>query len=61
MNFAINARFTCTVPSNFGSARMSRAAMAKYVSFSNPLAAMTSANGRFQPSLEAGARHERTL
>ena len=34
--------FTWTVPSSFGSPRMSRAAISKYVSFSKPLAAITS-------------------
>ena len=33
---------TCAVPSSFGSARMSRAAISKYMSFSKPLAAITS-------------------
>ena len=33
---------TWTVPSSFGSARMSRAAISKTMSFSNPFAAMTS-------------------
>ena len=42
MNFTINAMFTCTVPSSFGKARMSMAACSKYMSFSNPLAAITS-------------------
>ncbi len=41
-NFRTRARLTCTVPSSLGSARMSIAADAKYVSFSNPRAAMTS-------------------
>src|SRR5439155_10246228 len=39
---AVSAMFTCTVPSSFGSARMSRVAISKYMSFSNPLAAMMS-------------------
>ena len=41
MNFTMRAMFTCTVPSSFGSARMSRAAISKYVSFSKPFAAIT--------------------
>ena len=34
--------FTWTVPSSFGRARMSMAALSKYMSFSKPFAAMTS-------------------
>jgi hypothetical protein len=34
--------FTCTVPSSLGRARMSRAAISKKVSFSKPLAEITS-------------------
>ena len=44
MNFTMSAMFTCTVPSSFGSARMSTDACSKYMSFSKPLAAMTSAS-----------------
>ena len=40
MNFRTSAMFTCTVPSSFGRARMSRAAISKYMSFSKPLAAI---------------------
>ena len=42
MNFSTSAMFTCTVPSSFGSARMSRAAISKYMSRSKPFAAITS-------------------
>ncbi len=42
MNFRTSAMFTWTVPSSLGSARMSLAAISKYVSCSNPRAATTS-------------------
>ena len=42
MNLTMSAMFTCTVPSSFGSPRMSTAACSKYMLFSKPLAAMTS-------------------
>ena len=42
MNFTISAMLTCTVPSSFGSPRMSTAACSKYVLFSKPFAAITS-------------------
>ncbi len=53
MNLTIRAMLTCTVPSSFGRARMSRAAISKYMSFSKPLAAITSQSRSttFSPSV----------
>ena len=42
MNLRISSMFTWTVHSSLGSARMSRAAISKYMSFSKPLAAIAS-------------------
>ena len=53
MNFKISARLTCTVPSSLAGAPMSLPAPRKYVSRSNPLAAMTSHSSpmTFSPSV----------
>ena len=49
----MSAMLTWTVPSSFGRARMSRAAISKTMSFSKPFAAMTSQrrSTTFSPSV----------